>query len=102
MSREILNMPEGASLNVMLTINGFAYQSAKYSPRQWWLLVTRMVPSFPRMLREGVPYWQDVAHPHYVEVTGRWRERNFSHLSTGELWTGAHEVLLAFARHLGA
>ncbi|MES0360870.1 MAG: PEP/pyruvate-binding domain-containing protein, partial [Anaerolineales bacterium] len=102
MSREMLNMPEGASMNVMLTINGYAYQSANYSPRQWWLMATRMLPSFPRMLREGVPYWQDVAHPHYVEVTDHWREQNFSDLSTGQLWSGAHEVLGAFARHLGA
>jgi pyruvate,water dikinase len=102
MSREILNMPEGVTLNVMLTINGYAYQSASYSPRQWWSLVTRMVPSFPRMLREGVPFWQEVAYPHYVEVTDRWRERDFSQLSAGELWSGAHEVLGAFAYHLGA
>lgn len=102
MSKEILNMPEGVTLNVMLTINGYAYQSASYSARQWWFLVTRMVPSFPRMLREGVPFWQEVAYPHYVEVTDRWRERNFSHLSAGELWSGTHEVLGAFAYHLGA
>jgi pyruvate,water dikinase len=86
----------------MLSINGYAYQSASYTPHQWWLLVTHMLPSFPRMLREGVPYWQDVAHPHYIEVTSRWRERNINNLSAGELWSGVHEVLGAFARHLGA
>jgi pyruvate,water dikinase len=35
---EFLNMPESVKMNVMLTINGYAYQNASYSPRQWWYL----------------------------------------------------------------
>jgi phosphohistidine swiveling domain-containing protein len=99
---EFLRMPESVTLNVMLTINGYAYQNASYSPRQWWYLLTRMVPSFPRLLREGVKYWQKIAYPHYVEVTDRWREQNFRDLPPGELWSGVKEVLGAFSRHLGA
>ncbi len=99
---EFLRMPESVKLNVMLTINGYAYQNASYTPRQWWYLMTRMVPSFPRLLRKGVQYWQEVAYPHYVEVTDRWRDQDFRDLSPGELWSGVHEVLGAFSRHLGA
>jgi pyruvate,water dikinase len=99
---EFLNMPESIKMNVMLTINGYAYQNASYSPRQWWYLLTRMVPAFPHLLRDGVSYWQDVAYPHYVEVTDRWRDQNFRELPTGELWSGVDKVLGAFSRHLGA
>jgi pyruvate,water dikinase len=99
---EFLNMPESVKMNVMLTINGYAYQNASYSPRQWWYLLTRMVPAFPHLLRDGVSYWQDVAYPHYVEVTDRWRDQNFRELSPAELWSGVDEVLGAFSRHLGA
>jgi phosphoenolpyruvate synthase/pyruvate phosphate dikinase len=99
---EFLNMPESVKMNVMLTINGYAYQNASYSPRQWWYLLTRMLPAFPHLLRDGVSYWQDVAYPHYVEVSNRWREQNFCDLSPGELWSGVDEVLGAFSRHLGA
>ena len=102
MSRDLLNLPEGVTLNIMLTINGYAYLSAGYSRREWWIMLTRMVPAFPRMLREGVPFWREVAHPHYVEVNDRWRGRNLKDLSTGDLWSGANEVLEAFAYHLGA
>jgi pyruvate,water dikinase len=69
MSIEFLNMPEGTSLSVMLTINGYAYQSAGFSKREWWLLLTHMLPAFPRMLRHGVSYWREKAHPRYKEVT---------------------------------
>jgi phosphoenolpyruvate synthase/pyruvate phosphate dikinase len=81
MSIEFLNMPEGSSLSIMLTINGYAYQSAGFSNREWWLLLTRMLPAIPRMLRKGVSYWQDTAHPRYVEVTNRWRAQPLANLS---------------------
>jgi phosphoenolpyruvate synthase/pyruvate phosphate dikinase len=102
MSIEFLNMPEGSSLSIMLTINGYAYQSAGFSNREWWLLLTRMLPAIPRMLRKGVSYWQDTAHPRYVEVTNRWRAQPLANLSPNELLTGANEVLDAFANHLGS
>lgn len=102
LSSEFLGMPEDVDLNVMLTINGYAYQSGKYSPRQWWYLLTRMLPSFPRMLREGVSFWQDIAYPHYVEVAERWRDKDLNPLTAEQLWSGANEVLGAFARHLGS
>jgi pyruvate,water dikinase len=101
LSWEFLKMPQDVELNVMLTINGYAYQTASYTPRQWWVLLTRIVPSFPRMLRDGVSYWQEVGYPYYVEVTDRWQIKNFHDLSPGELWSGVNEVLGAFARHLG-
>ncbi|HUV26557.1 MAG TPA: PEP/pyruvate-binding domain-containing protein [Anaerolineales bacterium] len=102
MSQELLNMPEGVELNVMLTINGYAYQSTGFPPRVWWLLLTRMVPSFPRMLREGVPYWQDVAHPRYAEIVRQWTGKSLTDLPPAELLAGVNQVLDAFAHHLGA
>ncbi|UCD98121.1 MAG: hypothetical protein JSV42_14345 [Chloroflexota bacterium] len=102
LSEVFLNMPEGTDLNVMLTINGYAYQQANYSPQLWWLIITRMVPAFPRLMREGLPYWQEEAHPQYVEVTESWRNKDLSALSPAELMDGCKEVLAAFADHLGA
>jgi pyruvate,water dikinase len=102
MAHELLNMPEETALNVMLTINGYAYQSAKYSPRELWLLLTNMVPAIPRMFREGVSYWQDVAHPDYAAAIQRWSDRPLAELSPAELLEGINDVLNAYARHLGA
>jgi phosphoenolpyruvate synthase/pyruvate phosphate dikinase len=101
LSWDFLKMPQNVELNVMLTINGYAYQTASYTPRQWWYLITRMVPAFPRLLRDGVSWWQEVGYPNYVEVTGRWQMRDSRDLSPQELWSGINEVLEAFAQHLG-
>jgi pyruvate,water dikinase len=102
LSEELLNMPEGTELNIMMTINGYAYQEASYPPRIWWLLITRMVPAFPRMMREGVSYWQEIAYPSYVEVTEKWQSRDHSKLSPAELLAGAEDLLNVFGHHLGA
>jgi pyruvate,water dikinase len=102
MSHELLNMPEGTALNVMLTINGYGYQNAKYSPRELWLLLIHMVPAIPRMFREGISYWQNVAHPDYAATINRWSEKSLSELSPAEILEGINDVLDAFARHLGA
>jgi pyruvate,water dikinase len=102
MSKDMFNLPEDTFSNLTLTINGYAYQQVSFSCRQWLLMLTRMVPAFPRMLRQGVPYWRDVAHPRYIETATRWQERSPSTLSPSELLSGAHELLEVFAHHLGA
>jgi phosphohistidine swiveling domain-containing protein len=102
MSSELLNMPEDVELNIMLTINGYAYQSTGYPPRVWWLLLTRMLPRVPYMLREGVAYWQDIAHPHYTKVVNQWKTKPTEDLSLNGIQEGVYEILDAFAYHLGA
>jgi len=94
--------PETLPEDVMLTINGYAYMTVSYTPKQWWLMLTRMVPSFRRMLRTGVQYWREVAHPQYVETVERWQARSLPDLSATELLRGIQEVLTVATDHLGA
>jgi pyruvate,water dikinase len=54
------------------------------------------------MLRVGVPYWQEIAHPRYVRTATRWGEKYLPDLTPGELLSGVHDVLDAFGQHLGA
>ena len=102
MSQDLLNMPEDVELNAMMTINGYAYQSTGFPPRVWWLLLTRMLPRIPHMLREGVAYWQDVVHPRYAGVVDQWKDKSLVELSPKEIQAGVYQVLDAFAHHLGA
>jgi pyruvate,water dikinase len=102
MSQELLNMPADASLNVMITINGYAYQTASFSPRQVWLMLTRMAPSIPGMMRNGVSYWQEVAHPRYENTVSMWSEKSPAELSPDELLDAIYDILDSFAQHLGA
>jgi pyruvate,water dikinase len=102
MSTELIGMPEDFVFNLMKTINGYAYQEVSFTPRQWWLMLTRMVPAFPRLIRDGIPYWRDMAHPQYVETIHLWSDKPLSDITTQELLTGVNEVVDEFAQHLGA
>jgi pyruvate,water dikinase len=99
---ELLDMsPDALPLDYVSTLNGYAYGKVSFTPRQWWLLLTGMVPAFGRMLREAVPYWQDVVLPSYTEAVSCWRDRDLSELPPPELLAGIRAVVEAFAYHLG-
>lgn len=100
--QEMLNMPPAALKGFMVSINGYAYQNGHFTSRQWWLLLTRMAPAMIRVLREGVAYWRNRVHPHYVATTQRWETAPAANLSARELWTGITELLDAFGWHLGS
>jgi pyruvate,water dikinase len=102
MSTDLLKMPEGIELNTMLTINGYAYQNTAFPPAVWWYLLTRMLPRIPHMLRHGVTFWQEVAHPNYENTVRRWKEQPLADLSPGQLLEGVNQILDAFGHHLGA
>jgi phosphohistidine swiveling domain-containing protein len=102
MSEDLFNLPQDIFSGLMMTINGYAYEQVSFTGRQWWLMLTRMVPRMLGMLRKGVAYWRNVAHPRYTETVRRWEGRSMHDLETGELLDGIHEVLETFAHHLGS
>jgi rifampicin phosphotransferase len=102
MTQDLFDMPSGVLSGFMLAIDGYAYQKVSFTPYQWWMLLTRMVLRFGRILREGVPYWQNVAHPCYIEAANHWRVEDIAALSSSELLNGVNELLSAFANHLAA
>jgi len=99
---EFLNMPLGSLSGFMLAIHGYAYEKVSFTARQWWLILTRMLLRTPHLLREGVPYWQNVGRPRYAEAVASWQDQPLAELSPAALWTGARELMDAFALHLGS
>jgi pyruvate,water dikinase len=102
MAKEMFGLPIDTLTGFMLSINGYAYQKVSYTGRQWLQLLARMGPRVPRLLREGVPYWQNVAHPHYAQVVKKWKSQPVSELSPVEIWNGVQEIMAAYAQHIGS
>ena len=84
----------------IVTINDYAYMGMAYTPREWWWIVTRMLISFPRLLRESIPLWRDEIRPRYAETVARWQDRPIEAMPTVELWAGIREVNDAAMLHL--
>jgi pyruvate,water dikinase len=76
----------------ILTINSYAYINGTYTLREWWWILTRMMLSMPRIMREAIPFWRDQIRPRYAATVERWQDRSLEDLSVAELWTGVKEV----------
>lgn len=102
MAKDLFGSESVIPENYLLGIGGFAYMKVSYTPAEWWAMLRYMVPSMPRMMREGVPYWRNVGLPRYQEAIARWEGKSLPGLTAGELLAGARDVLNGYAVHLGA
>ena len=102
LSIDLFKMPQGSLTGFILPINGYAYYDGNFTGRQWWLMLTHMIPAFPYILREGVPYWRDTVYPRYQAIAVHWRGQPLQDLSGPELWKSVCEVIDIFGWHAGA
>jgi phosphohistidine swiveling domain-containing protein len=86
----------------LTTIHDYAYLSISLKARDWGWILLRMVPALPRLLRNGVRHWDEVARPRYAETVARWQERPVDSLTSAELLDGAQELTDAMASYLTA
>jgi pyruvate,water dikinase len=75
-----------------LTINSYAYMGANFPLSAWWWVATGMLPAYPRMLREMLPFWREQVLPGYRAVVARVQQKALAQLSPGELWQDVREV----------
>ncbi len=84
------------------TINDYLYMGVAFTPHQWWWILSRMMLSFPRILREALPLWRDKIRPHYAAAVAAWQGKPLEALSAAELWTAIQEVDDAAMLHLAS
>ena len=86
----------------IVTINDYLYMGVAFTPHQWWWIVSRMMLSFPRMLREALPLWRDKIRPHYAATVAAWQGKPLEAMSAAELWAAIQEVDDAAMLHLAS
>jgi phosphoenolpyruvate synthase/pyruvate phosphate dikinase len=86
----------------ILTINSYAYMNGTYTLQEWWWILTRMMLSMPRIMREAIPLWRDQIRPRYAATVERWRDMSLAGLSDAELWAGIQEVNDAAMLHFAS
>jgi pyruvate,water dikinase len=75
------------------TINSYAYMNLRFPARTWWWVVTAMLPSYPRMLRQGLAYWREKARPDYQAEVGRLRDTPLAQMPSSALWQAVNEIV---------
>jgi pyruvate,water dikinase len=77
------------------TINSYAYMCASFPAKGWLWILFRMIPAFPRLLRQLVPIWRKEMHPDYQAFVARMKEKKPVEMSNAELWQAAQETVNA-------
>jgi pyruvate,water dikinase len=86
--------------NYLTTINDYAYLYMSLGCGGWGWVLFRMVPSIPRLLRNGERHWREVARPRYAETVDQWRSRLLEEMTAAELLAGASELTDAMGCYL--
>ena len=77
------------------TINSYAYMCASFPFKGWLWILFRMMPAFPRLLRQLLPFWREQMHPDYQAFVARMKEKRPAEMSEAELWQAAQEIVAA-------
>ncbi|MBC7250311.1 MAG: phosphoenolpyruvate synthase [Anaerolineae bacterium] len=86
--------------NYLVTINDYAYMNATFQARDLWWILTKMLPAFPRLMKNAARHWKEVAHPRYAEAVAQWADKQAEVMSATELWEGANALTSAMGRYL--
>ncbi len=68
------------------TINHYVYMCGTFSSKELRWILIHMVPSFPRLMRDGFKLWRDDIRPRYAQTAADWKDRSMKELTTDELW----------------
>ena len=89
---ELAGSEDGWPDETVVTINDYAYYTARFTPRQMLGLLTTMPFAMPRMMRRAETRWRDEVHPRYVETIQRWQARPLNELPATDILTGVRQL----------
>jgi phosphohistidine swiveling domain-containing protein len=75
--------------NYVVTVNDYAYLSFDLQGRDYWWVLTKMLPALPRLMKGAASHWEEVAHPRYAQAVADWEEKEPDSMRAGELLQGA-------------
>jgi len=102
MSRRITHTEPVLPDDYYTTINNYAYANANLPARSWWWIFSRLLPAYPRMLRNSLQMWRDEMRPEYLAALARERGRDLHEPSLSELWRSAQDVVAISMQYVTA
>ena len=74
------------------TINHYAYMNSGFSPRAWRWILFHMLPAYPRMLRQLIPFWRNEVRPGYQQSVERLGKTPLEGRPVSQLWQDVQEL----------
>jgi phosphohistidine swiveling domain-containing protein len=84
------------------TINNYGYTNANLPARSWWWMLRRVIPAYPRMLRDVVRLWREEMRPEYLAAVARERGKPPADMTLSELWRKTQDILAADMQYVVA
>jgi len=100
--RELTRSEPHLPYDYITTINHYAYMCGSFNRKEWWWILTRMLPSFLRLVREGFKLWRDEIRPSYAQTALDWRDRSFEAMTVDELWRGILELVHGMGEYIAS
>jgi phosphohistidine swiveling domain-containing protein len=82
------------------TINNYAYANTTMPGKMVWWVLTRLLPSFPRILRAAIPLWRDELLPEYQATVAKLPAKPSAEMSPEELWRETQELTDAIMKYV--
>jgi phosphohistidine swiveling domain-containing protein len=85
--------------NYLVTINDYVYMTGSFSGRDLWWMLIRLIPAFPRLMKNAARHYEEVARPRYAETVAQWATPP-EEMGATALLDGAQALTEAIARYL--
>ncbi|HSF80829.1 MAG TPA: PEP/pyruvate-binding domain-containing protein [Anaerolineales bacterium] len=84
------------------TINSYAYMCGAFNRSEWWWILTRMLPSFMRLMREGFTLWRDDVRPRYAQMAAIKKAMPIEEMKIAELWGNITELVNMMGEYIAS
>ncbi len=85
---------------LVLTIHDYAYYRVNFSRGEWWAMLSKLVPRFPKLIRNGPTHFRETALPEYRTRVKELDLKPVTEMLTSEIWKNAQDLLEAAMLYL--
>ena len=86
--------------DLILTIRGYAYMVVNFTASEWWGMLSKLGPKFPKLIRTGPTHFREIALPGYQEKVDRLATKPIGDLTVEEIWQDANDLMYAAMYHM--
>jgi pyruvate,water dikinase len=87
LGKMLTHMQPSLPVDYYTIINGYAYLGAGFTLQNWIWMIFGLLPAYPRLLRQMLPFWRDEVHPKYKQAVAARRGMDPQAMTSAELWT---------------
>jgi pyruvate,water dikinase len=86
--------------DLVITIRGYAFMVVNFTAGEWWGMLSKLLPKFPRLIRQGPSHYREVALPQYKRKVEKLKDKPIADMACNEIWQDAYDLIYAAMYHM--